>query len=304
MSDMTWPADNSTEMHPSDVRQIDAWIAHLHHTGHPTTTINTYRTPLLRAAAELPYGLQATGDELEAWVGRLRGQLAPNTVAAYTTALRRFYHWCWRTDRLGRDLADDIPAARQERGLPRPVPDDQLAILLGHARQPYRMWAIIAVHAGLRCAELAGLHREDVTEQSIHVRRGKGGKPRVIPTHPQVWQIVRMLPPGPICGGCTPKRVSANINKECDRLGIPDVVAHMLRHSFGTSAYEASGGDIRAVQQAMGHTSPTVTALYTLVSDQAMSAAVNGLSFPTGASADAATGTAAAGSRMPARHAA
>lgn len=298
MSDTATLLGDAAQVTAYDLAQVDAWLTHLRHLGHPDTTINTYASPLRRAAEQLPHGLQATTGELEAWLGSMR--LAPNTRAAYINALRRAYTWWHQTDRISDNPAAKLPPARQRHGRPRPVPLDQVAVLLTTARQPYRLWALIATYAGLRCCELAGLHREHISERALFVARGKGGRQRTIPTHQVVWQAVRELPPGSVCGGRSPKRVSAGINAECDRLGLPDVVAHRLRHTALSAAY-AGSHDIRATQELAGHCSPATTAIYTLVSDDALRAAVESIPTVVAANGHATTTTAAARYQLPAQ---
>lgn len=273
---ITTSEDHAMHIPTKDLAEVEAFLAHLRTNGYPATTIATYASPLRRAAVELPHGLMAEPEEIQAWLGR--PGLARNTRASYQRALRSFYRWAIGTGRLiGANPMDGVPVISTRRGLPRPVPPDQLQILLTKARQPYRLWALIAAYAGLRCVEVARLERDDITEQAIYVL-GKGDKPGVVPTHPELWEATRALPRGLICEGATPKRVSANINRQCDRLGLADVTAHRLRHTAGT-IWQRATGDVRVTQQLLRHASPTTTAVYTAVSDEAMRAAV--MAMPT-----------------------
>lgn len=259
--------------------QIEAWLTQLA-AAHPATTVAAYRTAVTRAANDLPNGLQATGDELLAWVATLRGQLAHNTVSSYVTALRRFYGWCYHTERITVDLSVDLPAVAPIRGTPHPINEADLDVILTHAGAPHRLWMLIMAGAGLRCCDLAQLRREDIAPDVIHVRRSKGGKSRTIPTHPAIWAAVRDLPAGLICGGKTAKRVSDNIAKELDRLAhrlarrhLADITAHHFRHTCLTHVQRACG-DIRVTQRVAGHSSLAATEIYTAVSDQTAAAAV------------------------------
>lgn len=267
-------------MSPQDEIEIQTYLNHLRLSGHPDTTINTYRTPLYRVARELPRGLLSPSEVIAGW---LAGVKVRNTRASYDNSLRCFYRWAIRTGRyLGQHPMNDLPATQRQRGLPRPVSTDELARILSSARDPYRLWCLLMACAGLRSCEVARLDRGDVTEDMIYIR-GKGEKLRVVPTHPQVWEVVRGLPPGPIAD-CTPKRVSANVSRECQkRLGLVGVTGHRLRHWAGTGWQNATG-DVRVTQELLGHASPTTTAVYTQVSNQAMRAAVLGLPPLNGAS--------------------
>lgn len=255
------------------------WLDHLRRAGRSATTIETYRITLQRAAAQLPYGLLATTDELATWIARVPGR---NTRASYAVALRGFYRWCVRTGRITADPTAELAAATHQRGLPRPVQHDELAMLLTRARDPYRLWCLLAAYAGLRCCEIARLDRCDVTEQAVTVLRGKGDRPRVVPTHPQLWAALVGHPAGPVAGGRSARRVSTGIARECDRVGLPAVTAHRLRHWAGTW-WQAATGDVRVTQELLGHASPTTTAIYTAVSDQSRKRAVLALPALTAA---------------------
>lgn len=270
---------------------IDRYLRHLAEAGHPNTTILAYRSPLRRAARELG-SLRLLPEELQTWLATIQ---ARNTRAAYANALRCFYRWCVRIRLLypWEDPTAELPATRSQRGLPRPVSHDELRVILTGARQPYRLWCLIAAYGGLRCVEIARLSRRDITADVIYLD-GKGDKPRIVPTHPDIWAAVAGLPPGPVAG-CSPKRVSDNISVECQRrLGLAGVTAHRLRHWYGTYIHAAIG-DVRVTQQLLGHASPTTTAVYTAVSDARLRAAVTGLPRITGASGDAAGPAPAAG---------
>lgn len=277
----------------ADRTQIDAYLTHLKAGGHPATTIKTYRSPLLRAARELPNGLCAEAHEIATWLSGLG--LARNTLASYQVALRGFYAWAIRTGRLvaatdpttgqpigTADPMTDVPPISPRRGLPRPVPLPQLGALLAAAPEPYRLWCKIAAYAGARCCEIARLTRADVTEQVMYLN-GKGDRERLVPVHPELWAVLRDLPAGPVARdrrghAVIPRTISDSIARLCDRLGYADITAHRLRHTAGTVWYQATG-DVRATQQLLGHASPTTTQIYTAVSDVALRAAV--LAMPT-----------------------
>jgi integrase/recombinase XerC len=140
---------------------------------------------------------------------------------------------------------------------------------------------VLAAYAGLRCCEIAQLDRSDITEQAVTIRRGKGGRPGVVPTHPAVWAAVRDLPLGPLAwddhgGVASSQWVSIRTAVYYRRqLGL-HFGLHRLRHWYGTSAYRATR-DIRVVQELMRHATPATTAGYTLVDDEERAAAVRAL---------------------------
>jgi len=113
-------------------------------------------------------------------------------------------------------------------------------------------------------------------ENRIHVRHGKGGKERSVPLHPVIIAALKEYEPprpGRLWPLVTPASVSQRINRYLHSMGIAST-AHKMRHRFGTVAYEASGQDILTTQRLLGHSSPTTTAIYAQVSDEAARATV------------------------------
>ncbi|MYJ95479.1 MAG: tyrosine recombinase XerC, partial [Proteobacteria bacterium] len=133
--------------------------------------------------------------------------------------------------------------------------------------------------SGLRLAELVGLNRVDLDIAARTGRvRGKGGKPRVLPVGGpalealQAWLAIRgeMAEPGEPAifvskrGTRLARRtVQQRVKLWARRLGAPvGVHPHMLRHSFASHMLESSG-DLRAVQELLGHASISTTQVYT-----------------------------------------
>lgn len=266
-----------------DLQQIDAYLHHLKLIGRSPKTITTYRCALRSAAAALPAGLCAEADEIIEWIA---GHRSASTRATYAGALGGFYRWAIRKGRITRDPMLELDRPRRPRRLPRPVTHDQLRVILSQAREPVRLWSKVAAYAGARCVEISRLDRDDITETVTYLH-GKGDKQRVVPTHPELWAAVRELPPGPVAGGRDAHAVSDRCADEYARLGLRGVTAHRLRHWFGTYALEATGGNLRAVQELLGHASVAQTQLYTAVSDTVIRSGVAGLPTFEAATADA-----------------
>lgn len=246
-------------------------------------TIRARRQILGRIDKELPHGLDlATSDELKEWI--FRNGWSQCTRQTYYGAARAFFTWaCNPHDaRLDFDPTALLPRPSTPRGIPRPVSDAELQHILANAVEPYRTWSKLAAYAGLRAIEIAGLHREHVTQENLHVVRGKGGRPGMLPTHPEIWAAVRDLPAGPIAltktgdpASDTYVSVTAALYFRQD-LNMPGVGLHRLRHWYGTSIYRATK-DIRRTQELLRHASPSTTAIYTLVSSEERLAAIQTL---------------------------
>lgn len=240
-----------------------------------------------------PQGLtDATPDDVETFLdsrrGRKGGPISDRTRYAWISHLHAFYDWAIR-----HELADQDPTVRIDRprtrpNLPRPISEDDLRMAIQMATSPQlRAWLVLMAMAGLRCAEVAGLDREDVIDHELllHVL-GKGNKVRLVPIHPSVLGALRAagLPrSGPLFTRddghrYEPWQVSRIIREHLDGIGI-DATAHQLRHRFGTYAYRVSQ-DIRTVAELMGHSSITTTMGYVAYSRAAARAAVEDLPDP------------------------
>lgn len=262
---------------------IDQYLEWLRVCNRSPRTITARREILHRIDADLAYGLEsATAEEIKSWIYRDKWSAA--TRETYYGAVKSFFTWATSPldTRLDFDPTVLLPRPTTPRGLPRPVSDRQLQYILTHAAEPFRRYSVLAAYEGLRCCEIAQLAREDITEQATTIRRGKGGKPGRLPTHPAVWEAVKDLPDGPIA--YTDAGVPASAQYVSIRtalyfrrqLKLPGVGLHRLRHWYGTTLY-ARTRDIRRTQELLRHASPTTTAIYTLVSDEERAAAIHAL---------------------------
>jgi integrase len=187
------------------------------------------------------------------------------------------------------DPTASIPVPRAPKCLPKPVTEEELAAMLDALPEPLRTAAYLAGYAGMRVSEIAACRREHITVETILIPDGKGGDPGVVPTHPIVWTTVVNRPPGllvlnrrgrPVDGHW----ITQTARYHLDRMGMPDVHLHRLRHRYGT-LIQATVGDLRVTQECMRHRSVTSTAGYTLVTGDAKRAAVAALPAPRGARA-------------------
>jgi integrase/recombinase XerC len=137
--------------------------------------------------------------------------------------------------------------------------------------------------SGLRIAEALGLRRLDAAAPGgVLVVTGKGNKSRMVPVLPQVLQLIAQyvaicpydLPPdGPLFVGAkggplSPRIVQLVMARLRGALGLPDsATPHALRHSFATHLL-ARGGDLRAIQELLGHASLSTTQIYTGVDSE------------------------------------
>jgi integrase/recombinase XerC len=160
-------------------------------------------------------------------------------------------------------------------------------IRAGEAREPWilaRDAAVLALlyGSGLRIAEALGLKRGDVpapAKGDAVTVTGKGNKQRMVPLLPQVSQsiadYVSLCPydlptDGPLFVGArggplSPRILQLAMERLRGALSLPDsATPHALRHSFATHLL-ARGGDLRAIQELLGHASLSTTQIYTAV---------------------------------------
>lgn len=237
---------------------------------------------LRRLDQDLPMGLEeAVIEEIEAWLAQFR---CNQTKATYYGHITGFYAWACGGDDpyLSFNPAASLRRPRVGAGVPSPVSDDELADVLTRADNPFRTWLLLAAYAGLRPLEIARLDRRDVTEETITIRSGKGGKNALLPTHPLIWAAVRDLPPGRIVrnSGGNPVRanyISATLGEYLRRrLHVFGVGCRRLRHWYATTTLRNTH-DLRIVQEVMRHSSPATTAIYTQITDGQRRSAVRSL---------------------------
>ncbi|MEP2117845.1 tyrosine-type recombinase/integrase, partial [Bauldia litoralis] len=186
----------------------------------------------------------------------------------------------------------------QKRSLPRPLPPEAASkvVSLDQAldEEPWiaaRNTAIFALlyGGGLRISEALALRRSEAPRNAHDALRvtGKGGKQRIVPVLPAISAAIahylRLCPytPGPDSplflgtrgGPLNPRMVQRAMEKLRSALNLPDTATpHALRHSFATHIL-ASGGDLRGIQELLGHASLSTTQVYTEVDTDRLMAA-------------------------------
>jgi len=136
--------------------------------------------------------------------------------------------------------------------------------------------------SGLRISEALSLKRKDVAESDVITVTGKGNKTRMSPVLPQVTKLIAdyvalcpfdlrndgLLFVGARGGPLSPRVVQLAMARLRGALGLPDTATpHALRHSFATHLL-ARGGDLRAIQELLGHASLSTTQIYTAVDSE------------------------------------
>jgi integrase/recombinase XerC len=266
---------------PREMELIDAYLEYMRQKGGTKATLEGRHEILHRLNRDLPYGIgQTNTEELSLWL--YRDDLSQNAKATYWRAIKSFYTWAagppddepW----LDGNPTLRMPPVQTKKGVPRPCTDEQLERILTESPEPIRTWSYLAAYQGLRCVEVSRLDREHITEQNLFVVQGKGNRPRVHDTDPDVWRVVKDLPKGPVARDengerLTPFEVSLKA-AHCFRrqLGLPGVSMHNLRHWLGVNV-QRRYRDIRVTQEVLGHVALSSTQIYTLGDEQQQRAA-------------------------------
>ena len=232
-------------------------------------------------------GLQA--DHIRAFVAaEHRRGLTPKSLQRRLSACRSFYAWLLRNGRIDASPAAAIRAPKAPRKLPQVLdPDEAKALVEVPTDAPLgirdRALLELFYSSGLRLSELCGLHWRDLQldDGLVHVL-GKGSKQRIVPlgSHARTalgdWKResggtadTPVFPgrKGPI----TPRAVQLRLRQLAQRQGLfKRVHPHLLRHSFASHILESSG-DLRGVQELLGHADIATTQIYTHLDYQHLS---------------------------------
>ncbi len=229
-------------------------------------------------------------------VARLRrgGRLAPRSIATKMSALRSLCDWLVGTGHFRANPARGIRTPKQGRPLPNNLDVDEIHQLLNIQEQADRLAvrdrAIMELFysSGLRLSELVALNLGDLRLEERQLRvLGKGNKERILPIGRLALEwLHKWLALRPTLAQADEpalflsqqkRRISARtVQLRLDQWGIKQslnshVHPHKLRHSFATHLLE-SCGDLRAVQELLGHANLATTQIYTHLDFQHLAA--------------------------------
>jgi integrase/recombinase XerC len=276
------------------------WLAQLQALeGAATNTVEAYRRDISRylkfltahrgGAEGIAAIAQTTQSDLRAWMAEERGRgLSARSLARALSAVKGFT--AWAADRTGADATTVLSARgpKFRRKLPRPLSEDGASEILteigADAREDWiaardTAIATLLYGLGLRISEALSLTGADCPLPPTLRITGKGGKTRLVPVVPVAARAVSeyvtlcphdLQPDGPLFRGArggpvNPRLIQSAMERARLRLGLPATATpHALRHSFATHLLSA-GGDLRAIQELLGHASLSTTQGYTAV---------------------------------------
>lgn len=227
---------------------------------------------------------------------------AKTSTARAVSVLRGFFRYLEREELASNGAARSLRSPRVPRAVPRPLTPAQARAAMkaaagGSASTSQALWAarrdtavlLLLYGCGLRISEALGLDGRDATGRDVLLVRGKGGKERGVPVLPLVNQAIddyraacphKLAPGAPLFvgvrgGRLSARAVQAGMARLRSALGLPpSATPHALRHSFATHLL-ADGGDLRSIQELLGHASLTTTQRYTEVDEEGLMAAYN-----------------------------
>lgn len=230
-----------------------------------------------------------THAEMRAWMAQQRANgLAPRSLARALSSVKTFYRWLAERDGFDPTAVLSVRSPKFTKKLPRPLAVDAAQAVIDRvelqAREPWvaaRDTAVVTVlyGLGLRISEALGLSGSDAPLPEVLRIVGKGGKERIVPVIGPARDAVEayralcphdLAPDAPLFrgvrgGALNPRIVQKVMEAARLQLGLPATATpHALRHSFATHLLSA-GGDLRAIQELLGHASLSTTQAYTAV---------------------------------------
>ena len=232
--------------------------------------------------------LQCVGLENQSIVRQYTAGLAKTgkkktSIARALSALKTFFDYLVRTEKISFNPADSAPAPKLNRKIPDFLTVDDVFLLLDSIKSDSllekRNLAVFETFysTGIRVSEMAGLNYEDIDFENQVIRiLGKGKKERIVPVGERALTAIakyrnmlghsfvplflnknhtRLL-------DRSMRKILSKIVMECN-LSVP-VSPHTLRHSFATHMLD-SGADLRGIQEILGHSSLSTTQIYTHV---------------------------------------
>ena len=219
-------------------------------------------------------------DRLRGMIAREhRGGLQPNSIQRLLSACRTLFRYLTREGQLAHDPSAAVRGPKVRRKLPQVLDADEAKELvettLGGTLAP-RDSAMMELFysSGLRLSELTGLHWGDLDLEDGQVRvLGKGSKTRILPVGRFAITALKALaalggagPEQPVFKGRGGAPISARaVQMRLAKLSSGQakrVHPHMLRHTFASHMLESSG-DLRSVQELLGHADIATTQIYT-----------------------------------------
>jgi len=258
--------------------------------GYSPHTIQNYQRALVRLAHHLyEYGVAQWHDvepeQLKVWLQKLKlAKLSAKSISLHLSAVKGLFKYLLNKKRIAFDPSELLAAPKQARHLPNNIDTDEVAQLLNFTPEStieFRDKAMMELFysSGLRLSELATLDIASINlDESEVLVTGKGGKQRLLPVGRLANQALRdwfrsraefnkhqdvALFLSKLGNRLSVRQIQQRLKYWAQRQGLAaHLHPHKLRHSFATHILESSG-DLRAVQELLGHANLSTTQVYT-----------------------------------------
>ncbi len=246
--------------------------------------------PTLEALARL------STTDFRAWLAvRFRDGRARSSTARALSVVRNLFRWLHKQGLAENPAIGAVRTPKVPQSVPKALTAGQAADTLDAVVElDDRPWVgkrdsavlLLLYGCGMRIGEALSLRRKEAPRPGQEALQiiGKGGKERVVPLLPVVTEAIdsylahcphRLAAEGPLFvairgGALRPRQIQARLQTLRPLLGLPEsATPHALRHSFATHLL-AGGGDLRAIQELLGHSSLSTTQRYTAVDPAAL----------------------------------
>ena len=253
-----------------------------------SNTVTSYKRDLLKLVTyfknlRIKSYTEATESVCSSWMGSLFSQdNNPKSIQRHLSSAKGFFKFLLKNQIIEASPFDLISGPKAAKHLPDVLSPEDVEVLMSFKPSnniETRDLAIIELmySSGLRVAEAAAVDLGDFEENMDFLRiLGKGAKTRLVPVGRfakqalQNWVLERekieltsdALFINRKGGRITTRSIQLRLKRLALKQGLPHMYPHMLRHSFATHILE-SGGDLRTIQELLGHSSLSTTQIYT-----------------------------------------
>ena len=214
--------------------------------------------------------------------------ISSTSIARIISSLKSFFNYLLNTNLIESTVVQSLRTPKQKKSLPRPISSELAIETIKHAQDMEKeKWIglrnksilMLLYGCGLRISEALNLNFEDINENDYLIIKGKGNKERMVPLMDYVKNDIEnyihecpknFMKNDPLFVGkrldrLSPRIIQYVLEKIRHNLSLPETATpHALRHSFATHLLD-SGGDLRTIQELLGHSSLSTTQKYTKV---------------------------------------
>ena len=219
---------------------------------------------------------------------RRNSEISSNSIARNISALKSFFRFLIKNNKIKESSVFNLKSPKLKKSIPRPINVDLAIQIIKQAEEiEDEKWIglrnkailILLYGCGLRISEALSLNYDDIQNEDHILIKGKGEKERIVPMMPYIKRSIEnyleACPKEIISGEAlfigkrfsrlSPRIIQYALEKIRTALSLPETATpHALRHSFATHLLD-SGGDLRTIQELLGHSSLSTTQKYTKV---------------------------------------